>query len=129
MIEPHDNEPSVKALRLIPIVLWNTVTGKEQSRIGLKGKGVLVFLFHRQIIFTHKSLENAVVLDGEQILNEGGFRVANECVNHKVIDAIGDMYTSGYPIIGRVVASKTGHYHNNMVLRALFADASNYEIR
>ena len=75
------------------------------------------------------SLENAVVLDGEQILNEGGFRVANECVNHKVIDAIGDMYTSGYPIIGRVVASKTGHYHNNMVLRALFADASNYEIR
>lgn len=75
------------------------------------------------------SLENAVVLDGETILNEGGFRVANECVNHKVIDAIGDMFTAGYALQGRVVADKTGHYHNNQILKVLFADKSNYEIR
>lgn len=74
------------------------------------------------------SLENAVVLDGETILNEGGFRVANECVNHKVIDAIGDMYTAGFALQGKVIADKTGHYHNNQILKVLFADKSNYEI-
>lgn len=74
------------------------------------------------------SLDNAIVLDGETILNEGGFRVENECVNHKVIDAIGDMYTSGYPMMGRINAFKTGHYHNNELLKKLFADSSNYQI-
>ena len=74
------------------------------------------------------SLDNAVVLDGETILNEGGFKVPNECVNHKVLDAIGDMYTAGLPIIGKLTASKTGHYHNNQILKVLFADAANYEI-
>ena len=75
------------------------------------------------------SLENAVVLDGDNILNEGGFRVPNECVNHKVIDAIGDMYTSGFALQGKVIANKTGHFHNNQILKVLFADATNYEIR
>lgn len=74
------------------------------------------------------SLENAVVLDGETILNEGGFRVANECVNHKVLDAVGDMYSSGYRITGALVASKTGHFHANELLKKLFADESNYAI-
>ena len=74
------------------------------------------------------SLENAVVLDGETILNKGGFRVQNECVNHKVLDAIGDLYTSGYRILGCLEASKTGHFHTNELLKKLFADKSNYEI-
>lgn len=74
------------------------------------------------------SLENAVVLDGETILNEGGFRVKNECVNHKVLDAVGDLYTSGYPVIGRLEASKTGHFHTNELLKKVFAAADNYEI-
>lgn len=74
------------------------------------------------------SLDNAVVLDGETILNEGGFRVDNECVNHKVIDAIGDMYTSGFYILGKLKAAKTGHFHNNEILKRLFADTANYEI-
>lgn len=74
------------------------------------------------------SLENAVVLDGENILNEGGFRVQNECVNHKVLDAIGDLYTSGYRVLGSLDASKTGHFHTNELLKKLFADEQNYEI-
>lgn len=74
------------------------------------------------------SLENAVVLDGETILNEGGFRVENECVNHKVLDVIGDMYTAGYHILGELTASKTGHRHNNELLKILFSDKSNYEL-
>ena len=68
-------------------------------------------------------------MDGDNILNEGGFRVPNECVNHKVIDAIGDMYTSGFALQGKVIANKTGHFHNNQILKVLFADATNYEIR
>ena len=74
------------------------------------------------------SLDNAVVLDGETILNPDGFRVKNECVNHKVLDAIGDMYTAGFPIIGKLTAYKTGHYHNNQLLKRLFADNTNYQI-
>ncbi|MBE6463386.1 MAG: UDP-3-O-[3-hydroxymyristoyl] N-acetylglucosamine deacetylase [Alphaproteobacteria bacterium] len=74
------------------------------------------------------SLENAVVLDGDKILNKEGFRVPNECVNHKVMDTIGDLYTSGYYILAKVVANKTGHRHNNEVLKVLFDSKDNYEI-
>ena len=74
------------------------------------------------------SLENAVVLDGDNILNEGGFRVENECVKHKVLDCVGDVFTSGYRILAAVEAEKTGHFHNNEVLKKLFADKHNYEI-
>lgn len=74
------------------------------------------------------SLENAVVLDGDTILNKDGFRLPDECVNHKVLDAIGDLYTSGYVIYGNYKACKTGHFHNNELLKLLFADTSNYQI-
>ena len=74
------------------------------------------------------SLDNAVVLDGENILNPDGFRVKNECVNHKVLDAVGDLYTSGYFVLADVRAYRTGHFHNNEVLKKLFADKENYEI-
>ncbi len=74
------------------------------------------------------SLENAVVLDGETVLNEGGLRHQKECVNHKVLDAIGDLYTAGYPIKGELFASKTGHFHNNELLKLLFSNKENYEL-
>lgn len=74
------------------------------------------------------SLDNAVVLDGDKILNEGGFRFEDECVKHKVLDCIGDMFTSGYRLRAKVEASCSGHFHNNEVLKLLFADKSNYEI-
>ena len=61
-------------------------------------------------------------------MNPGGFRVPNECVNHKVMDTIGDLYTSGYYILAKVVANRSGHYHNNEFLNQLFASADNYEI-
>lgn len=74
------------------------------------------------------SLENAVVLDGEKILNEGGFRVENEAVNHKVLDCIGDMYTSGYRLLAKVEAERSGHFHNNEVLKILFSNPNNYQL-
>ena len=73
------------------------------------------------------SLENAVVLDGETILNEGGFRVENECVAHKVLDCIGDMFTSGHRLQAEVTCFKSGHFHNNEILKKLFSDKDNYE--
>ena len=74
------------------------------------------------------SLDNAVVLDGEKILNEGGFRVQNECVNHKVLDAVGDLYLSGFSVLGELTASRTGHYHTNELLKRVFADKQNFEM-
>jgi len=74
------------------------------------------------------SLENAVVLDGENILNPEGFRVKNECVSHKVLDLIGDLYTSGFFINADVNAFRSGHFHNNMVLKKLFENKENFEI-
>ena len=74
------------------------------------------------------SLDNAVVLDGETILNEGGFRVLNECVNHKTLDCVGDMFTSGYRLLAKIDAFHTGHFQNNEVLKRLFDDKDNYEI-
>ncbi len=74
------------------------------------------------------SLDNAVVLDGDTILNPEGFRVKNECVNHKVLDLIGDMYTSGYRLAADVHAVRSGHFHNNEILKKLFADVANYKV-
>lgn len=74
------------------------------------------------------SLDNAVVLDGDKILNDCGFRMDNECVVHKALDCIGDMYTSGYRLLAKVSAFHSGHFHNNEVLKLVFADENNYEI-
>jgi UDP-3-O-[3-hydroxymyristoyl] N-acetylglucosamine deacetylase len=74
------------------------------------------------------SLDNAIVLDGENILNPEGFRLENECVRHKSLDAIGDLYTSGYRILGSFIGFRSGHFHNNEVLKKLFAEKENFEI-
>lgn len=74
------------------------------------------------------SLENAVVVDGDRILNEEGLRCPDEFVRHKVLDCVGDLYLAGAPLIGHVDAVKAGHHINNAVLRALFADPSAYAV-
>ncbi len=66
------------------------------------------------------ALENTIVIDGESILNEDGLRFSDEFVRHKVLDAIGDLYLAGAPIIGHFVGIRSGHGLNNAVLRALF---------
>ena len=68
------------------------------------------------------SLENVVVVDGENILNNGGLRFKDEFVRHKILDCVGDLYLSGGPILGRVTAYKSGHYYNNQLLKKLFSD-------
>ena len=70
------------------------------------------------------SLDNAVIVDGDKILNEGGLRFTDEFVRHKVLDAVGDLYLCGAPIRGHYRGFKAGHHLTNEVLKALFADTS-----
>nr|MDP9196608.1 UDP-3-O-acyl-N-acetylglucosamine deacetylase [Pseudomonadota bacterium] len=70
------------------------------------------------------SLDNAIVIDGDTILNEGQLRYPDEFVRHKILDSIGDLYLAGAPILGRFHAFRPGHALNSQLLRALFADRS-----
>lgn len=73
------------------------------------------------------SLDNAIVLDEYRVLNQDGLRYDDEFAKHKVLDAIGDLYMLGHPLLGSFVAFKSGHGLNNQLLRALLADASAWE--
>ena len=73
------------------------------------------------------SMDNAIVLDDYRILNEDGLRYANEFVTHKILDAIGDVYLLGKPVLGEYSAFKSGHDLNNQLLRAMLADESSFE--
>jgi UDP-3-O-[3-hydroxymyristoyl] N-acetylglucosamine deacetylase len=73
------------------------------------------------------SLDNAIVLDEYRILNTDGLRYEDEFVKHKVLDAIGDLYVLGHPLIGAFTAHKSGHAMNNQLLRTLMADAEAWE--
>lgn len=69
------------------------------------------------------SLDNVVVVSGNHVLNAGGLRYADEFVRHKLLDAFGDLYLAGGPIIGRFDGMRSGHTHTRRLLAALFADA------
>jgi len=73
------------------------------------------------------SLENAVVVGENEILNKDGLRYSDEFVRHKILDSIGDLYLAGSPIIGYFFGNKSGHHLNNQLLRKLFSDELNYE--
>ena len=68
------------------------------------------------------SLENAVVVSGDKVINKDGLRYDNEFVRHKVLDAVGDLYLAGGPIIGHFHGICSGHEGTNELLRALFSD-------
>ncbi len=74
------------------------------------------------------SLDNAVVISGDSVLNEEGLRYDDEFVRHKILDSIGDLYLAGHRIIGQFHGWRSGHALNNQLLRAMFADASSYEL-
>ena len=74
------------------------------------------------------SLDNAVVVKNDEILNPDGLRNKKEFVNHKILDCIGDLYTSGYRIVGSVKCSRGGHYLTNQLLRKVFQNRANFSI-
>ncbi|WP_440908246.1 UDP-3-O-acyl-N-acetylglucosamine deacetylase [Candidatus Pelagibacter sp.] len=74
------------------------------------------------------SLENAIVVKDKEILNPEGLRNKKEFVNHKILDCIGDLYTSGYRIIASIKCSRGGHYLTNQLLRKVFQNKENFSI-
>jgi len=73
------------------------------------------------------NLDNAIVMDEFRVLNADGLRYADEFVKHKVLDAVGDFYLAGYPLLGAIAAFKSGHGLNNQLLRALLDNAEAWE--
>jgi UDP-3-O-[3-hydroxymyristoyl] N-acetylglucosamine deacetylase len=74
------------------------------------------------------SLKNAVVVKDKEILNPEGLRNNKEFVNHKILDCIGDLYTSGYRIIAKIICSQGGHYLTNKLLKKVFENKDNFSI-
>ena len=74
------------------------------------------------------SLQNAIVVKDDEILNPEGLRNDKEFVNHKILDCIGDLYTSGYRIIAKIKCSQGGHYLTNQLLRKVFENKDNFSI-
>ena len=74
------------------------------------------------------SLDNAIVLKGNEILNNEKLRNSNEFVNHKILDCLGDMYLAGYRMVGKITSSQGGHNVTNQGLRELFGNNENYSI-
>ena len=68
------------------------------------------------------SLDNAVVISGDKVLNEGGLRYQDEFARHKALDSVGDLYLAGAPVCGHYRGVRAGHHMNNLLLRALMAD-------
>ena len=73
------------------------------------------------------SMDNAIVLDEFRVLNEDGLRYTDEFVRHKILDAIGDLYLAGHPILGAYEGFKSGHALNNKLVRALLAETTAWE--
>ncbi len=74
------------------------------------------------------SLDNAIVVKGNEILNKENLRNSKEFVNHKILDCIGDLYTSGYRMVASITCSQGGHYLTNQLLRKVFKNKENFSI-
>ena len=74
------------------------------------------------------TLQNAIVVERQKILNKNGLRNKKEFVNHKILDCMGDLYLSGYKIIGKLICSQGGHKLTNQLLRRVFEDNANFSI-
>jgi UDP-3-O-[3-hydroxymyristoyl] N-acetylglucosamine deacetylase len=136
--EPHDgfkldftvqfDHPAIPASASRAVVDFSTTTYvKEVSR-------ARTFGFMRDLEFMRErnlglggSMDNAIVLDEYRVLNEDGLRYADEFVRHKILDAVGDLYLAGHPIVGAYVAFKSGHALNNNLVRALLAERESWE--
>lgn len=101
---------------------------KEVSRARTFGFMRDVELLRENNLALGGSLDNAVVVDDYRILNEDGLRYEDECVKHKILDAIGDLYLLGHSLIGSFEGFKSGHALNNALLRELLANEDSWEL-
>lgn len=117
------------------------VIGKQEYRVSLLNgnfrhdvANCRTFGFLHEVQAMHEkglalggSLDNAIVLDHERVLNNSGLRRNDEFIRHKILDAIGDLFLAGFPIIGEYQGYKASHALNNKLLLALFADQSAWQ--
>jgi UDP-3-O-[3-hydroxymyristoyl] N-acetylglucosamine deacetylase len=101
---------------------------KEVSRARTFGFMQEVEYMRSQGLALGGSLDNAIVMDEYRVINPDGLRFEDEFVKHKVLDAIGDLYLLGHPLIGAFSGHKSGHALNNALCRALLADESAWEL-
>lgn len=101
---------------------------KEVSRARTFGFMREVELLRQQNLVLGGSLDNAIVVDDYRVINEDGLRYEDECVKHKILDAIGDLYLLGHSLIGSFRGFKSGHELNNRLLRSLIADKNAWEL-
>lgn len=106
----------------------STTFVKEVSRARTFGFMKDIDMLRQNNLALGGSLDNAIVVDDDKILNEDGLRYADEFVKHKILDAIGDLYLLGYSLIGEYVGYKSGHGLNNKLLRALLKNKDAWEM-
>ena len=136
-IEPNDNSLNVD----FELVYSNKVIGNQRNQINFSDKDLSnvytsrTFCLFEDIEQIKKiglakggSLDNAIVVKDNEILNSSGLRNNKEFVNHKILDLAGDFLLSGYRIMGNVTCIQGGHNLSNLFLRTLFEDKSNYSI-
>ena len=119
----------------------NEIIGNQKNKINVYEDDLVqiydsrTFCLFEDIEFIKKnglakggSLDNAIVVQGDKILNKSGLRNPKEFVNHKILDCIGDLYTSGYRIIGNLTCSQGGHFLTNQLLKNIFSNKNNFSI-
>lgn len=111
----------------VTVDFTNTSYIKEVSRARTFGFMQDVETLRSQGLALGGSLDNAIVMDEYRVLNTDGLRYEDEFVKHKILDAIGDLYQLGHPLIGAFTGVKSGHALNNKLLRALLADNEAWE--
>ena len=135
-------EPSKLSLDInFELKYENKIIGNQKNQINVYEDDLIdiynsrTFCLFEDIEFIKKnglakggSLDNAIVIKDNEVLNKGGLRNPKEFVNHKILDCIGDLYTCGYRIIGSVICSRGGHYLTNQLMREIFSDNSNFSI-
>ena len=137
-LEPHNgfkigfniefNHPSIPArASKLSIDFAETSFVREIARARTFGFMRDIELLRSKNLALGGSMANAIVLDDFRVLNEDGLRYDSEFVRHKILDAIGDLYLLGRPLLGAYAAHKSGHAMNNQLVRALKADASAWE--
>ncbi len=117
-----DFDSAAVARQNISVTMINGTFKKEIARARTFGFAEDVEKLRAAGLALGGSLDNAIVVRGDQILNEDGLRYEDEFVRHKVLDAVGDLYLAGGPILGEFHGICSGHGMNNRLLRALFAD-------
>ena len=122
------DHPAIPASRSRAVVEFSTENYiKEVSRARTFGFMHDLEFMRERNLGLGGSMDNAIVLDEFRVLNDDGLRYADEFVRHKILDAVGDLYLAGHPILGAYEGFKSGHALNNKLVRALLAERSAWD--